>query len=189
MIVKRNDDRMKQALRNQIAVLQNKMADSDLYYLSSQIFQRLVQIEAFQSAKCVLAYYSFGSEVYTHDFVDELSHYKKVLLPVVTKDALILREYLGREKMSLSRYGILEPTSATFTDYAQIDVGIIPGMVFDRELNRLGRGKAYYDRLLPFLSNTYLMGVCLPFQLKDNIPVEVHDIKMDCIVTSNEIVL
>lgn len=179
---------MKQALRNQIALQQKKMTDSDLYHLSSQIFQRLVQTEVFQSAKCVLAYYSFGGEVYTHDFVAELSQYKKVVLPVVTKDALILREYLGRDKMTLSNYGILEPIGTDFTDYAQIDVGIIPGMVFDRKLNRLGRGMAYYDRLLPFLSNAHLMGVCFPFQLKDNIPIEAHDIKMDCVVTPDEVV-
>lgn len=180
---------MKQTLRNKITLLLEEQVDKDLRDLSTQIFEKLVQTKAFQNAKCVLVYYSFGNEVYTHDFVDELSSYKKVILPVVTKEALILKQYLGRDNLLLSDYGILEPSGTDFTDYSQIDLAIIPGLVFDRKLNRLGRGKAYYDRLLPLLTNAYLVGVCYSFQLKDHIPVEAHDFKMNCVITPNEVVV
>ena len=138
---------VKQALRNEIALMQEKLVDSDLSELSSKIFRRLTQTKVFKNAECVLAYYSFGNEVFTHDFVEELSYYKKVILPVVKKDTLVLREYKGKDKLCLSDYGILEPIGDDFTDYAQIDLGVIPGVVFDRNLNRLGRGKAYYGFL------------------------------------------
>lgn len=180
---------MKQALRNEIALMQEKLVDSDLSELSSKIFRRLTQTKVFKNAECVLAYYSFGNEVFTHDFVEELSYYKKVILPVVKKDTLVLREYKGKDKLYLSDYGILEPIGDDFTDYAQIDLGVIPGVVFDRNLNRLGRGKAYYDRLLPLLTNAYLVGVCFPFQLKDNIPVEEHDFKMNCVITPDGLIV
>ena len=107
---------------------------------------------------------------------------------MVKKDNLVLREY--RERMNYIFWlCILEPTGPDFTDYSKIDLGIIPGVVFDRSLNRLGRGKAYYDNLLPLLDNGYLIGVCFSFQLKDNTPVEPHDFKMNCVITQNETIV
>ena len=61
-------------------------------------------------------------------------------------------------------------------------------MSFDRNLNRLGRGKAYYDNLLPKLT-AHLVGVCFSFQLKENIPVESHDFPMNCVISQDEIIL
>ena len=45
----------------------------------------------------------------------------------------------------------------------------------------MGRGKGYYDRFLaqPELANAYKMGVCFPFQLLPEVPVDAHDICMD----------
>ena len=180
---------MKHALRSEIALLKESYSEDDLRTYSSQIFERLTQTEVFKESKCILAYYSFGREVFTHEFVEKYANSKKIILPVVQKDRLVLREYKGEDQLHLSDYGILEPIGPDLADYSQIDLGIIPGVVFDRSLNRLGRGKAYYDRLLPLLGNTYLTGVCFSFQLKNNIPVEPHDFRMDCVITQDEIIL
>ena len=180
---------MKQSLRNEIALLKESYTKEELNSFSTQIFERLIQTDAFKEAKCILAYYSFAGEVFTHDFIEKHAQDKKIILPVVEKDKLLLREYKGRDALHLSDYGILEPTGTDFTHYSEIDLGVIPGVVFDRKLNRLGRGKAYYDGLLPLIDNAYLIGACFSFQLKENIPVEPHDYKMDCIITSDEIVV
>ena len=180
---------MKQALRNEITSLKKRHAEEDLHKYSAQIFERLIQTEEFKEAECILVYYSFWGEVFTHEFIDKMANKKKIILPVVKKDKLVLREYRGKDELHLSDYGILEPTGPDFTDYSQIDLGIIPGVVFDRNLNRLGRGKAYYDNLLPLVDNAYLVGVCFSFQLKDTIPVEPHDYKMNCVVTENETIV
>ncbi len=180
---------MKQSLRDEIALLKNGHAEENLHQFSTQVFERLTQTEVFKEAECILAYYSFAQEVFTHDFVEKYSHSKRIILPVVQNNNLVLREYSGADQLRMSDYGILEPIGPNFTDYSQIDLGIIPGVVFDRNLNRLGRGKAYYDRLLPLLENAYLVGVCFSFQLKDKIPVEPHDFKMNCVITPNELIL
>lgn len=180
---------MKQTLRKEIALLKKNSSDDDLYNYSSQIFDRLIQTKEFHDAKCVLAYYSFGQEVYTHDFIDSIADKKRIILPVVKKDKLVLKEFRGKGDLLLSDYGILEPTGPNFTDYSKIDLGIIPGVVFDRNLNRLGRGKAYYDNLLPLLDHAYLVGVCFSFQLKSSIPVEPHDYKMNSVITEDELIL
>ena len=180
---------MKQALRNEIALLKEAYTEDGLRNYSSRIFDRLTQTKVFEDAQCILAYYSFGREVFTHDFVEKYANDKKIILPVVKKDGLVLREYKGEDKLHLSDFGILEPIGSDFTDFSQIDLGIIPGVVFDRNLNRLGRGKAYYDRMLPLLGNAYLAGVCFSFQLKSNIPVEAHDFRMDCVITQDETIV
>ena len=90
--------------------------------------------------------------------------------------------------MKLSSFGILEPLGEEFTDFGQIDLAIVPGMGFDRNLNRIGRGKGYYDKLLPNL-RAFLVGVCYTFQLHDEIPVETHDFPMNCVISQDEIIV
>ncbi|NLZ95563.1 MAG: 5-formyltetrahydrofolate cyclo-ligase [Bacteroidales bacterium] len=180
---------MKHSLRNEIALLKDTYTEDELHSCSLQIFETLIKTKVFQEAKCILAYYSFWQEVFTHDFVEKYAYNKKIILPVVEKDNLVLKEYRGKDKLRLSDFGILEPTGSDFTYYSQIDLGVIPGVVFDKNLNRLGRGKAYYDKLLPLLDNAYLVGVCFSFQLKDNIPVEPHDFKMNCVITPDEVIV
>lgn len=179
---------LKQSLRKESLLLSRNYSDEVLRDYSSQIFQSLSQTQAFKEAEYVLGYYSFGKEVFTHDFIEKYMHEKKIILPVVTKEKLILKEYCKKDQLRLSDYGILEPTGPDFTDYLKIDLGIIPGVVFDRNMNRLGRGKGYYDKLLPQLTNTHLIGVCFSFQLKDCMHVESHDHPMDLIITQNEII-
>ena len=79
--------------------------------------------------------------------------------------------------------GIEEPTGTLFTDYAAIDFIAVPGVAFDRNGNRLGRGKGYYDRLLPRIPSAYKAGICFPFQLVEEVPAEPFDIRMDEVIT------
>ena len=88
-------------------------------------------------------------EVQTHAFIEKWSRSKRIILPVVTGDELELRVYTGPQDLAIGSYGIAEPTGAPFTDYETIDLAVIPGVAFDRYGHRLGRGKGYYDRLLP----------------------------------------
>ena len=72
-------------------------------------------------------------------------------------------------------------------DESEIDLIIVPGVAFDRQLNRMGRGKGYYDRLLSTLQAPKI-GICFDFQLQDTVPTESFDKKMDMIITEKEIV-
>ena len=180
---------MKQSLRREIALLKNKYSEEDLRSFSEQIFMSLVETQIFKDAKCILAYYSFTGEVFTHDFIEKYAKDKRIILPVVKENNLVLKEYSEKSELMKSDYGILEPTGSDFTDYSKIDLGIIPGVAFDRSFNRLGRGKGYYDRLLPLLEKAYLVGVCYSFQLKDKIHVESHDYPMNCVISHTEMIV
>lgn len=130
-----------------------------------------------------MLYHSLKDEVDTHAFIRKWSRKKRILLPVVVGDDLELRIYTGPDDMAIGAYGIDEPTGELFTDYAAIDFIAVPGVAFDRSGNRLGRGKGYYDRLLPRIPSAYKAGICFPFQLVEEVPAEAFDIRMDEVIT------
>ena len=68
-----------------------------------------------------------------------------------------------------------------------------PGLAFDREGNRLGRGKGYYDRFLAraraAAAGVSVIGVCLTEQLVTAVPHGERDQRLDGIVTENETII
>ena len=151
---------------------------------SSAFISRLKDNKHFTHAQTLLLYSALSDEVPTQILIDGLAAQgKTVLLPRVVSDTdMELRRYSGPADLQRGAFGIFEPTGELFTDYNTIDVAIIPGMAFDAKGHRLGRGKGYYDRLLPRLKNAYKIGVCFPFQYFDEIPSEAHDVRMDCVM-------
>lgn len=130
-----------------------------------------------------MLYHSLKDEVQTHAFIEKWSKRKKIILPVVAGDVLELRAYTGPDELCVGSYGIAEPLGEVFTDYAAIDLAVIPGIAFDTAGHRLGRGKGYYDKLLPLLPSTRKAGLCFPFQLLEEVPAESFDICMDMVIT------
>lgn len=150
---------------------------------SDEILALLENHPAFQAAQTVLLYHSLNDEVNTHSFIQKWSNRKRILLPVVKDNDLELCVYTGPEDLKTGKFGIKEPIGVPFTDYASIDIAIIPGVAFDHKGNRLGRGKGYYDRLLRYIP-AYKVGICFPFQLIEEVPAEEFDIRMDIIITN-----
>ena len=150
---------------------------------SERIMQLLANDAHFLAAKTVLLYHSLSDEVNTHQFIEEWCLKKQLLLPVVVGEELELRLFQNMNELKIGSFGIAEPTGPLFTDYAKIDFVAVPGMAFDKNGHRLGRGKGYYDRLLPKLTNAYKAGICFPYQVVDEVPVEPTDITMDGIIT------
>ena len=150
---------------------------------SAEILAALEAHPAFCAAGTVLLYHSLPDEVDTHGFIARWMDRKRLLLPVVHGDGLLLRQCSNATTLAMGRYGIAEPQGQDFTDYAAIDLAVVPGVAFDHQGNRLGRGKGYYDRLLPHLPTAYKIGICFPYQLVNDIPTDAHDIRMDEIIT------
>ena len=82
-----------------------------------------------------------------------------------------------------ARFGILEPVAecATFP-LNQLDLVLVPGVVWSATGYRIGRGQGHYDRLLAAVSGVKL-GVAFDWQFTDAIPVQPHDIRLNCILT------
>lgn len=172
---------LKTELRKIIRQRKRQFTEAQLRELSLPIVRRLMANEAIKRARTVLMYCSLNDEVDTHEAIDTLvGEGKRVVLPVVLDaETMELREYRGPADMKSGSFGIMEPIGTAFTDYSLIDVAVIPGMSFDRQGNRLGRGKGYYDRFLKNIPQAYKIGVCFDFQKVDEVPTEETDIEMD----------
>lgn len=153
--------------------------------MSKDICLRVLASAWWQEASTLLLYYPLPDEVDVRSLISE-AHERgaRVLLPVVVGDELELRLYEGETSLREGAFGIKEPTGDLFPlgQYDEIELAVVPGMAFDRDGHRLGRGKGYYDRLLPKLSKARLRGICFPFQMLDEVPTDVHDIAMHGVV-------
>lgn len=178
----------KKAFRKKVVAAKKSFSAEELSFFSEEAVSTLELTEVFQTAKIILAYHSLPDEVCTHNLLKKYHKEKTFLLPVVQGDDLILKTYCADEDMPVSSYGIQEPCGEIFSDYNKIDMVLVPGVAFDRKLNRMGRGKGFYDRLLPKIKSPKV-GIGFDFQLFDAIPAAEMDIKMNMIVCENEIVV
>lgn len=179
-------DKEKSEIRKKVRELKKQFPLSVKIERSKFIFDKLEQLDVFQKAKTVMLYWSMNDEVFTHDFVQKHYLQKEIILPSVNGDELELKKFEGVEKMMAGEsFGIGEPVGEIYSNPENIDLIIVPGVAFDKNNNRLGRGKAYYDKLLK-TSGAVKVGVCFDFQLFDNVPVDEHDIKMDFVILDSD---
>jgi len=174
----------KRELRRRIRELKRQYTDEELAAMSRPIVSRALSHPAVVKAEIIVAYSSLADEVDTSELLTSLvNDGKTVLLPhVIDGESMELRRYEGRESMAVGSYGILEPTGEVYKAYNEINVIIVPGVAFDAAGHRLGRGKGYYDRFLPKLSNAVKIGVCFDFQKLESIPTDANDVMMDVVI-------
>ena len=144
----------------------------------------------YQKAKVVALYKSLLSEVNTDELIKySINSGKIVALPKVINNELIFYKINIEEVLVKSNFGVEEPTGneENFINKNNIDLLIIPGICFDKQKNRLGFGKGYYDR---FLNNTSLKTIALCFneQILNNqlLPITDHDKKVNKIITDDK---
>ena len=174
----------KKLLRQTIRAEKKAVPFQEKLFRSRQIMQKVEKNDKFCSAGVVLLYWSMDDEVQTHDFVEKWYREKTVLLPCVDGDDLRLRQYTGPGCMhSGEQFGIGEPAGKEFVDLDSVEVIVVPGVAFDREGHRMGRGRGFYDRLLKATANAYKIGVAFDFQIVNHVPTEPHDVMMDAVVS------
>lgn len=183
----------KKEIRKQIAALKRSVPAEMRLEFSKTILEKLEQLPEFFNAKTVLLYYALPDEVQTEFFLQKWSRTgmergecsgKRIVLPVVDGENLILKEYKP-DKIEKGYQSILEPANTEIIDPSLIDLAIVPGVAFDASCNRLGRGKGFYDRLLPHI-NCKMIGLGYHFQMVDEIPVEEFDRPLDMVITDEK---
>ena len=178
----------KEQIRRQLTQLRIQLSESGSLPKQSQaIIGKLECHPLFQQAQRVLLFHSLSDEVNTHELIERYKDKKTLILPSVAGDELELHIYDAEARTKQGAFNITESCGPLLqpSEYATIDLAIIPGVAFDREGNRLGRGKGYYDRLLPQLV-CHTIGLCYPCQLIDAVPHEQHDIKVKEVLTIEE---
>jgi len=168
---------LRQEIKERVASLSaNERKESE-----KRILEQLENNLFFRQAKSVLLFWSLPDEIDTHPFVKKWARQKQLFLPVIQDGKMYIKPYTDEKDMAEGSFKILEPQTLLFGDINQIDVFVIPAVAFDKQNNRLGRGKGFYDKLLCLVS-AYKIGIAYPEQIVDVIPTEKHDIKMDIIL-------
>lgn len=92
------------------------------------------------------------------------------------------------QKWTLNQYQIEEPSQKIKRiELSNIEGILLPGIAFDLKGQRLGSGKAFYDKTLKDYSGIKV-GVAYSVQITESLPSSEHDIPVDVIVTEKEIV-
>lgn len=158
------------------------------------IFNKLINSEAYKNSNKIFTYISFGNEIDTKEFIKyALNDGKEIYVPKtdkVNKEMMAVRIH-SLDNMIEDNWGILEPK---YIDEEKIcedfDLIIIPGLAFDRNGNRIGYGGGYYDKYFSKIKNiNNKVALAYDFQILDNIQSEIHDIKVDYIISNNETII
>jgi 5-formyltetrahydrofolate cyclo-ligase len=64
----------------------------------------------------------------------------------------------------------------------RLDFILVPGVAFDLHGRRLGRGRGFYDQLLANVRGR-TCGVAFDEQIVRDVPIEPHDVSLNCILT------
>lgn len=173
----------KAELRKLVKTRVKNMTEEEKKKESETVMMKLEHTQQFEGAKTILFFHSLPDEVCTHGLIEKYASKKRILLPVVDGEKWYIREYKG--DLKTGEYNIQEPTGANFHDYESIDLVVVPGVCFDNDLGRVGRGKGYYDRILKEIK-AFKIGVCFDCQLLSKVPTEDWDVKMDQVLTANK---
>ena len=171
----------KKELRLHIKTLKKQHSKDELKRQSELILEKLENNKSFIEAKTVMLYSSLPDEVQTHGFLAKWRNEKKIILPTVVGDDIIPVELTKDTDFAIGDFNILEPQNEAYT--GTYDLIVVPGVAFDKNGNRLGRGKGYYDRFLCKHLEVKRIGICFDFQFVDEVPTEDNDIKMHEVLT------
>ena len=181
---------MKNAIRKKVLAARDALSPVERTVKSREIEERLFFLPEFKSARVILFFASFRSEVDTGPMIRRaLAFGKRVVLPKVTGAELALHEISDLDRdVSPGTWGIPEPHGPEPVTLEEIDLIIVPGAAYDEQGNRVGYGAGFYDKLLTAFRK---MTVALAFeaQIVPNVPTEMHDIPIKKIVTERRIIV
>ncbi|MBQ8100941.1 MAG: 5-formyltetrahydrofolate cyclo-ligase [Paludibacteraceae bacterium] len=148
---------------------------------SAEVMEQLLATDEYRHARNILLYYPVHHEIDLRGLFSRQDG-KTLLLPVTHRNSLELRPYQGEETIKRGRLGIPEPQTPTYK--GSVDLIIVPGVGYDRDNRRLGRGGGYYDRFLKRLHGVPVIGVGYAFQLVKEVPHALHDRKVSRVILS-----
>ncbi len=187
----------KREFRNIYRTRRNGMSHSELVPLSEQICANLTGSDLFCCADSIYAYYPLGNEADVRPVAKTAwLQGKRVAFPKVFGDEMRYFEVEDFGQLAEGSFGVMEPEQECGA--APVDwVGecallvLVPGVAFDRNGNRMGFGKGYYDRHFKDsadIPGMTLVGVAYGMQIADLLPTEEHDLAVPYIVTEEGII-
>lgn len=181
---------MKNQIRKEMKIKRRVMEKLDVAQKSQKAAALFLNSEIYKSAQTIMLYMPLGNETDTSEIIKTaFGDGKRLVLPVTEEVSGKITPYVFDEATELMKGGfsVDEPQNAVLAEKTEIDAVIVPGIAFDKRGTRIGFGKGCYDMFLKDM-RTVKIGFCYDFQICEQIPSDMHDIKMDFIITENEII-
>lgn len=184
----------KNTLRNNFKQMRIRMDEQSVRSLSLVIQKKIIEHPAFKDSRVIMAYMPIQNEVMTDIIIKTaLKEGKTVCLPRVINETHMEAAQIIKhnENLHITSLELLEPhhTIPSFIPL-NIDLLILPGIVFDKKGTRIGFGKGYFDRFIPSLRQDCIkLAPAYHHQVVEKIPFDVHDQSANLIITEQEIFL
>lgn len=182
---------MRDAIKRTIATIPDAQRLDD----ALRVRDRLRALPEYERATTILAYAALPDELDLDPFIRAaLTDSKSVALPRVESAGIAMHPVLISnldDDLETGRYRIRSPRPRCVpADPRDIDLVLVPGLAFDENARRLGRGAGFYDRWIAAhpRANTTCVGICYDEQLVDRVPTGAHDRAMDLLVTPTRVV-
>lgn len=168
------------------------LRDDERQEISKDLAHRLFETDLWKEAKTIGIYLSFGNEWDTRLIIEEAWQAgKKTVIPKTIPDVKGMEFYQidNYSEVKKGHFGIQEPIieQTTYTDKDEIDLLVVPGLVFSEDGYRIGFGGGYYDRFLTdFIHPT--ISLVWSGQLIDYVPTNQYDLPVQYILTEKGII-
>ena len=194
----------KQGFRRNLRLHISQLEENFFIQKSEEICKNILSWEIYQKAKTILFYMPLKTEPNIFKIIeDSFSQKKECYIPKITDEITMKFFLLEKEKSILEQvesgfYGILEPKEnlplLQIEDLQKKDdiLIFVPAMAFDKDKNRIGKGKGFYDRFLSKIfenskGNITLAGISFDCFIFEKIPTEKNDMKVDFIISDCKI--
>ena len=179
---------LKSKLRNKILKIREKNNKNNIQFDFDQIIKIIKKEKIIK--KIVGGYYPINFEVDDLRLLKRFEENKfNISLPVIKKNfKMNFYKWSFSDPLKINKYGIPEPEPKNIV---YPNILLVPLVAFDKNLNRLGYGGGYYDRLIKKLSKKkkiIKIGLALSIQKVDKVPINIYDQKLDYIVTNKYII-
>lgn len=180
----------RKTVRSRLASIRDPEREAASFALT----ERVCELPAWLGAASILAFASMPEEVDTRFLIDRAEEREiPVYLPLIVDDRIDFHLAQTSDDLIPGQFDIREPAgTAPLLEHLGRDALILcPGLAFDEDGNRLGRGKAYYDRFLSPLDRATctVVGICYDCQVLDSVPAGPTDQRVDFVVTETRTII
>jgi 5-formyltetrahydrofolate cyclo-ligase len=183
----------KQVVRDRVLQARDRLSKRKRAAFDEAILARLIELPELRSARTLMTYVTFRSEVDTRGLIAwALAASKTVAVPRVRgpRDMEAFRLRDPGQDLVCGTWDIPEPCDGLDECAPEaIDLIVIPGAVFTADGGRIGYGGGFYDTYLHTLRPD-VPRIALAFELQviDALPREAHDLPVDAIVTEQRVI-
>jgi 5-formyltetrahydrofolate cyclo-ligase len=158
---------------------------------SRDVAARLATLPAWERAGTIALHAALGAEVGTDEIARRAADAgKRIAWPRLAPGGRAM-EFAACPAADLvpgpSR-ALEPPAAAPVVPLAEIDLAVVPGVAFDPQGGRLGRGRGHYDATLSLLRpGAARVGIAFEVQVVPGVPGESHDVPLDAVVTEKRL--